>query len=74
MRTTVVIPDELMDEVRRFAGGVPLSRFVRESVAERVDRLKREQLAAEMEEGYRAEAEDPSLDSEWANVETDGLP
>ena len=74
MRTTVLIPDELLEEVRRLAAGETLSRFVRESVSERVDRLKREQLAAEMEEGYRAEAEDPSLDSEWENVETDGLP
>lgn len=74
MRTTVIIPDELVEEVGRLAAGEPLSRFVRESVAERVARLKREQLIRDMEEGYRAEACDPSLDSEWENVEVDGLP
>ncbi|MCD4750748.1 MAG: hypothetical protein K8R59_15355 [Thermoanaerobaculales bacterium] len=74
MRTTVIIPDELVEEVGRLAAGEPLSRFVRESVAERVARLKREQLLRDMEAGYRAEARDPSLDSEWENLEVDGLP
>ncbi len=74
MRTTVIIPDELVEEVGRLAQGVPLSRFVRESVAERVERMKREQLAWEMAQGYEAEAREPSLESGWDNLEVDGLP
>lgn len=32
-----------------------------------------EQLAEAMEEGYRTEAESPSIDEEWETVEADGL-
>ena len=73
MRTSVVIPDALAEEVGRLARGVPLSRFIRESVVERVERLKREQLAREMAEGYEAEARDPSLESGWDKIELGGL-
>jgi len=34
---------------------------------------EREQLAREMDIGYREEAERPSLDLEWSAVETEGL-
>ena len=44
-----------------------------EAIRNRVDQLKRERLAGEMAEGYRAEAQRPSLDAEWAGVETEGL-
>ncbi|NOZ78549.1 MAG: hypothetical protein GXP48_05110 [Acidobacteria bacterium] len=73
MRTTVVIPDEVVDEVRKLVGNVPLSRFVRESVIERLQRLQRETLAAEMVAGYQAEARRPSLDPEWSTTEAEGL-
>ena len=73
MRTTVVIPDEIIGEVRKVAGDVPLSRFVRESVVERLGRLQRQALVSTMAEGYRAEAESTSLDSEWSVVEIEGL-
>lgn len=35
--------------------------------------LEREHLAQRMAEGYQAEAEDSSLDVEWAGVETEAL-
>jgi len=34
-------------------------------------RLKRDRLAREMEEGYRAEAASPSLDPEWDVIEVE---
>jgi Arc/MetJ family transcription regulator len=73
MRTTVVIPDAVVTEVRRLTGGTPLSAFVRESVERRVRDLQRQALLDEMAEGYRAEAECPSLDPAWAAIETEGL-
>lgn len=44
-----------------------------EAIRERVSRLETERLAREMEKGYRAEAEEPSLDPEWAAIEVEGL-
>jgi hypothetical protein len=54
-------------------GSRPFSEFASEAIRDRVHRLKRERLAEEMAEGYRAEAADSSLDREWSEVETDGL-
>ena len=73
MRTSVVIPGDLIERVRRSAGTGSLSAFVREAVRERVDRIEYERLAQEMEQGYRSEARDSSLDPEWGITETEGL-
>lgn len=73
MRATITIPDDLAQEVKGLSGGRPLSEFTRAALRERVDRLKRARVARELDEGYRSEAEDPSLDPEWAGLETEGL-
>lgn len=73
MRTTITIPDDLAREAQEMAEGRPLSEFLRQALRERVDHLKRDRLARQMAEGYRAEAEAPSLDPEWSAVETEGL-
>lgn len=72
MRTTIGIPDDLYRELEPFTKGKSFSQFVREAMRSHLMRLKEETLAREMAEGYRAEAESPSLDSEWRDVETDG--
>jgi Arc/MetJ-type ribon-helix-helix transcriptional regulator len=73
MRTTVVLPDEVVDEVRRQIGGGSLSGFVREAVQHRLQQIKRRTLEQAMEAGYRAEAKAPSLDDAWTAIETEGL-
>ena len=73
MRTTVTLPDDLAHDVQELAEGRSLSEFTREALRERVERLKRGRLARELEEGYRAEADDPSLDPRWSAVEIEGL-
>lgn len=49
------------------------TRCENDSEPRRVHALERERLAVEMEVGYRAEAEAPSLDLEWASFEVEGL-
>lgn len=71
-RTTVVIPDDILEDVRRVAGESSVSTFVREAVVYRLDRLRREALVREMAAGYGAEAESPSLDPEWHDTEVEG--
>jgi predicted CopG family antitoxin len=73
VRTTISIPDEVYAEAREMMGSRPFSEFASEAIQDRVRRLKRERLAEEMAEGYRAEAEEPSLDREWFEVETEEL-
>ncbi|HEX9942283.1 MAG TPA: hypothetical protein VGG03_09725 [Thermoanaerobaculia bacterium] len=73
MRTTISIPDDVYTEAKEVMGSRPFSDFASEAIQSRVQQLKRDRLAQEMDEGYRAEAESPSLDAEWSSVETDGL-
>lgn len=72
MRTTVTIPTDLYRELQPFVGGRSFSQFVREAIQGHVERLKEQAVAREMEEGYRAEAEESSLDAEWTEIETEG--
>ncbi len=73
MRTTVILPDDLVQKARRASPNSSLSAFVRNAIAERLSRLERECLALAMEKGYRQEAEAPSLDPEWEVTEVEGL-
>ncbi len=73
MRTTVSLPGHLFLAAKPFAGERGFSHFIREAVRHYVMQLERERLAREMEEGYRIEAESPSLDPIWSTVEGDGL-
>ena len=73
MRTTISIPDEIYSEAKEIMGSRPFSDFASEAIQNRVQELKRQRLASEMEHGYRTEAETPSLDADWASVETEGL-
>lgn len=73
MRTTISIPDDVYAAAKEVLGARSFSELAAEAIRNRVDQLKRERLAREMAEGYRAEAQTPSLDAEWAGVETEGL-
>ncbi len=73
MRTTVSIPEDLFLAAKPFVGKRSFSHFMREALRQYVVWLERERLAREMEEGYRAEAESPSLDPIWSTVDGDGL-
>ena len=72
MRTTIAIPDDLFQQASSFIEGRSFSQFVREAIRCYVDRLREEQLTKQMAEGYRAEAESPSLPAEWAVTDLDG--
>ena len=72
MRTTVAIPDDLYRDLQPFVESRSFSQFVREALRSHLARLEEEALARQMADGYRAEAESPSLDVEWAATETDG--
>jgi hypothetical protein len=73
MRTTISLSDELYAEAKALAGPRPFSEFASEAIDARIAQLKREHLAREMAEGYRFEAESPSLPGEWTAVEAEGL-
>jgi metal-responsive CopG/Arc/MetJ family transcriptional regulator len=73
VRTTVSLPADLFQSAKPYVGERSFSHFVREAVRHYVMQLERDRLAREMEEGYRIEAESPSLDPVWLTVDGDGL-
>ena len=72
MRTTISIPTDTAERLREHVGGGSLSGFIREAIEYRLDALRREAMVRDMEMGYRAEAEEPSLDPEWNDIEVEG--
>lgn len=72
MRTTISIPDDIAEKLRAHVGEGSLSGFIREAVEYRLSALRREAMVREMDAGYRAEAEEPSLDPEWTDNEVEG--
>jgi Arc/MetJ-type ribon-helix-helix transcriptional regulator len=72
MRTTISIPDDIAKKLQAHVGEGSLSGFIRQAVEYRLDALSRESMVREMEAGYRAEVEEPSLDPEWNDIEVEG--
>ena len=73
MRTTISIPDDIFAAAKEVLGARSFSELAAEAIRNRVEQIKRERLAREMAEGYRTEAQSPSLDVDWFGVETEGL-
>ncbi len=73
MQATVVLPDRLAEEAKALVGMTGLSQLIVEAVQQYVRQLQRQELGRLMAEGYRAEAENTSLDADWSVVELDGL-
>ena len=63
---TISIPDEIYSEAKEIMGSRPFSDSASEAIRTHILELKRVGLAHEMEEGYRAEAENSSLDADWS--------
>ena len=73
MRIRLSIPDDLFSEAQRLAGERSFSEFTSAAIRSKIEQIKREFLAREMEEGYDAEAKRPSLDPDWKCVEVESL-
>lgn len=73
MRTTISISDDLFQAVTEVVGTRSFDEFAAEAIQARVLDLKRAGLARQMDEGYRFEAESPSLAAEWEAFEVEGL-
>lgn len=71
MRTTITLPDPLFRRAKKLSDGKSFSEFVRQAIADRVKSAERESLSREMEEGYRLEAQSPTLDPAWTSIETE---
>ncbi len=71
MRTTVSLPDQLAADVREVSEGTSFSEFARTAIFRRVQELRARRVALAMEAGYRSEADESSIDAEWAEIEVE---
>jgi hypothetical protein len=75
VRTTVHLEEDLLVRVRQLVPTRGLSRFINETLAEKLDALEREQVEAAMREGYIATREErAALNQDWAVVDTESWP
>lgn len=72
MPATITIPDDLYTQVKNQTRDQSVADFVQKALRESLEQLRKEELAREMEAGYQAEAENPSLDPAWSQIETEG--
>lgn len=72
IRTTISISDSIADGIRRRAPGMALSEFARLAMAERLERLEREELAKEMREGYAASSIKGTDTDGWEALDLEG--
>ena len=74
IRMNVTLPEEIVETLKEMAGPRGQSSFVAESIRYYAKRLKRQQLKKELEEGYKASAEeDLELSKEFDATLMDGL-
>ena len=75
VRTTVHLEEDVLVRVRQLVPSRGLSRFINETLAEKLDALEREQIEQEMREGYIATREDrAALNEDWGVLDTEGWP
>jgi metal-responsive CopG/Arc/MetJ family transcriptional regulator len=72
MRTTISVPEDLVEAVREISDRRSFSEFAREAIRTQVETLREQKLAAAMEKGYEAEAVQCSLDPAWSEIEVEG--
>ncbi|MDX1919516.1 MAG: hypothetical protein SFU25_02140, partial [Candidatus Caenarcaniphilales bacterium] len=69
----ITLPEELIEELNSSIGNREKSAFIAESVKEGLLKRKKQKLREELEESYKALAEeDRELNKEWEVVDLEG--
>ena len=71
----MTLDEELLLRLREFVPQRRLSRFINETLAEKLAALERQRIEEEMKEGYIATRQDrDELAEDWKVVDTEGWP
>ena len=74
IRMNVTLPEDIAETLKELAGPRGQSSFVAESIRYYAKRIKRQRLKKELEEGYKATAqEDRELNAVFDSALMDGL-
>lgn len=75
MRTTIYLDEDLRRRLRRRVSGRGVSRFISQTLREKIELLEREELALAMKEGYMAgESDVADLRDDWATLDVESWP
>jgi len=74
-RTTIQIDERLLDRVRKVVPRRGLSRFISETLEEKVSQIERRKIEEAMKEGYLATRRDrEELNADWQGVDGEKWP
>jgi metal-responsive CopG/Arc/MetJ family transcriptional regulator len=69
----IVIPEELAQQLDKLVGRKKKSRFIAETLKQRIERIQREELQKTLEEGYKARKEESlAVAKEFELVDLEG--
>jgi hypothetical protein len=72
VRTTIHLDEQLLARLRRAIPPRGLSRFINETLVEKIEVIERQQIEAAMKEGYLLTREDrATVDEDWRVVDAD---
>lgn len=72
-RINVTLPRELIEAANQVAGPRSRSRLISESLREYIDKIKKDEMERQLEEGYRASAkESVALAGEFEAADLEG--
>ena len=73
VRLNITLPRELSKKLDKLAGPRKKSRFISDSIAERIRQIQSEQLEDQLEEGYKATKEEAlTLTREFEAADLEG--
>ena len=73
VRLNITIPEDLSRQLDEFVGPRKKSRFIAETLRDRIEKMKEERLQQELEEGYKARRnESHALSREFEPIDVEG--
>lgn len=74
-RTTITLDDQLHARLKQLTGPRGMSRFINETLAEKIQRVEHEKIEALMKAGYLATKSDRAeLNADWGAVDIEEWP
>ena len=75
VRTTINLDPEVLARARQLVPERGLSRFINDTLNEKMAQLERQRIEAAMKEGYIATRQERAeLDEDWAAIDGEGWP
>ena len=73
VRMNIVIPEELAHQLDKLVGPKKKSRFIAETLKQRIEKIQHEELQKTLEEGYKARKEESqAVTKEFETADLEG--